>query len=56
MPEGYEEVKDIGEVTCPQCKALVLVKRRLVYNQEQPRRKVSEELFAEPTVQTTLPT
>jgi len=51
-----EEIKDIGEVQCPKCKALVSIKRRIVYNQPQSRRKISEEIFAEESVQTTLET
>jgi len=50
----YEEVKTLGEVTCPQCQNIITVKRRTTYNQKEPRRKQEEELFAEPSIQTTL--
>lgn len=51
----HEEVKELGEVNCPLCNALITVKKKVCYNQALPRRKVSEELFAEKSVQTTLP-
>jgi 3-methyladenine DNA glycosylase AlkC len=50
-----EEVKTVGEVKCPQCQALITIKKRIRYNQPDRRRKTDEELYAEPSVQTTLP-
>jgi DNA-directed RNA polymerase subunit RPC12/RpoP len=49
-----EEIKELGEVKCPNCEVLITVKKRTVYNQPNPRRKVIEELFTEESVQTTL--
>jgi DNA-directed RNA polymerase subunit RPC12/RpoP len=54
MEDSVEEIKELGDVKCPNCDALVTVKRRIRYNQPDPRHKVSEELYAEESVQTTL--
>lgn len=54
MSSEAEEIKELGEVKCPNCEVLITVKKRTVYNQPNPRRKVIEELFTEESVQTTL--
>jgi len=52
--EQVEEVKEIANVTCPNCKKIITIKKRVTFNQPEPRRKVEEEYFAEKSVQTTL--
>jgi len=49
-----EKIEDVADVKCPQCKAIISVKRRVVYNQPDPRRKIEEEYFAEKSIQKTL--
>jgi len=54
--EQVEEVKEIANVTCPNCKKVITIKKREVFSQPERRRKVEEEYFAEKSVQTTLET
>jgi len=49
--EEVEEIKEIGDVTCPNCKKPLTIKKKTTYNQPDPRRKVKEEFYAEKSVQ-----
>jgi len=53
--EEVEEIKEIGNVSCPNCKKIITIKKRTRFNQPEPRRKIEEELYAEKSIQTTLP-
>ena len=50
----FEEVKEIGEVNCSKCKCLIKISKRTTYDKPDPRRKISEELLAEKSIQKTL--
>jgi len=50
----HEEIKEIGEVNCPSCHVLIKVKKRVVWDREEKRKKVEENLLVEKIVQATL--
>jgi len=54
MSEEYEETKELGQVACPKCKSLITIKKKVTYDREERRHKLTETLIAEKTVQETL--